>query len=529
MKYFIAFVLVALIFLGIYLKNILIISILPILILFSLLILFNLPAWKASAIASLFTLFISFLFTTQTINSWIIGAIFGIWNVGWLIFWAITFFNVFKLSGLLEDFKNWILKNSVQDIRFLSLILAFSLGALIEGITGFGTPWAYVVPILVSFGIPELKAITISAISNTAPVSFGAFGLPMIVLSSVTGLPIMLLSHAEAIITFIEAFFVVFLVLYIVDGIRGIKEAWPYALVAALSYGIVQYSVATYLGPYLPDVLGSISSIIALFIFSKFFKPKNTLMPKEIKIKKIKNFKKSFFALMFFIAFLAFWTFPFLPFTNFSLTSFEFKFYSEEFKKEFSVFYSFNPFAIGTGAFFAFLLSLLIIRPKIGIIKSAFETTAKQTFGAILTSIFVFSLAYTFNFVGFAYSIALYASQLGLLFFIISPFLGALGAALTGSNTSSNAIFGKIQYLTGIKLGFPPALLPIANSTGAELAKPIAPQTVSVGVTTSKYIGKEGEIIKNNFKYVLFLVSVLMLILFILMKVYPYPFMLYAS
>ncbi|MEM0480951.1 MAG: L-lactate permease [Candidatus Aenigmatarchaeota archaeon] len=511
-------ILLVIVVLAFYLKSLILISILPILLLFTLLIYFKFPAWKASAISSVFVLLVSIFYfqAFNSINAWLIGALFGIWNVSWLIFWTIFFFNVFKLTGLLEEFKNFILKNSVNDIRVLSLILAFSFGAIIEGITGFGTPWAYVVPILVSFGIPELKAITISAIANTAPVSFGAFGLPMITLASVTDLPLMILSHAEATITFIEAFLVTFLILYIVDGIRGIKEAWHFALIASLSYGIVQYLVATYLGPYLPDVLGSISSLIALFLASRFLKAKRI----QVELKS----KKSLIALFVFISFLAFWTFPFLPFINFSLIKFSYSLENSFAEKSFTVSYSFNPFSIGTGAFLAFLISLAVIKPKIEILKQALKNTLKQTYGAILTSLFVFSLAYTFNFIGFSYFIAYYASQLGFLFFIISPLLGTLGAALTGSNTSSNAIFGNIQYLTGIKLGFPEALLPIANSTGAELGKPIAPQTVSVGVTTSSYVGKEGEIIKNNFKYVMFLVACLIVILFVLSKIYPYPF-----
>ncbi|ABL88510.1 L-lactate permease [Pyrobaculum islandicum DSM 4184] len=511
-----------------------IIDITPIVVLFILLAGLKLSAWKATLISSIFTLLLAFLVGAppdQTMYAWLIGALFGLWSISWLIFWGITWFNTWRLTGHLDAFTSWLLRNIVNDIRVLSLALAWALGALIEGLIGFGTPWAYIVPMLISLGLPSLRAITVVAVANTAPVSYGAFGLPIITIAGVTGLPLMFMSSVAAHIVAVLSFFITFILLYVVDGWRGIREVWPFGLVGAFGYVIGQYTTAVYMGPYLADVIGSILSFIFIIAFSKIWKPKNIIKPTTIKINNIQDkgiVLKAWISLVVFIAVMGLWNSPISP-MKLNLATFSVSAYSEVLEKKVSVSYTFNLLATGTSALVAWLITIPIMGANREVVAKALRTTLSQTWGAVLTGIFVISLAFVFNFSGMAYSLAYLASGLGIWFIFISPFLGWLGAALTGSNTSSNALFGPFQAAMGTLLGLPQGLLPGLQTIGGELGKPVAPQTVSAGVSTTEYVRREGEVIRNNLKYSIGLVFLLLLIGIAYLTLYPYPFILHGK
>lgn len=504
----------------------------PILLLFVLLAGLRQSAWKATLIASLFTLFFAIALGVppdQTAAAWAIGALFGVWSISWLIFWGVAWFNTWRLTGHLDAFKYWMFQNITQDMRVLTIALVWALGALIEGLIGFGSPWAYIVPILVSLGLPTLRAITIMAVANTAPVSYGAFGIPVITLAGVTGLPLMFTSSAVAHVVAVLAMVITFLLLYLIDGWRGIREAWPAALMGGLGYILGQYTTAVYLGPYLPDIIGSITAFLFIIALSRVWRPANIVKPPRLDINAVDNDKvvRAWISLIIFVAVMGLWNSPISPFVKFSLATFKVSAFSTVLNKTVAVSYSFNPFATGTSALIAWLITLPIMGATKRVVAEALKTTWRQMWGAVLTGVFVISLGYVFNFSGMAYSLAHLATGVGLLFLVISPFLGWLGAALTGSNTSSNALFGPFQAAMATLLGMPAGLLPALQSVGAELGKPVAPQTVSTGVSTSEYVRREGEVIRNNLRYSISLVFVLVLIGALYLLLFPWPFMLH--
>src|SRR5205807_5765501 len=194
--------------------------------------------------------------------------------INWITFWGLIIFNTLVLTGIFERFKKWMIHHATADIRIQTIMLAWAFGALLEGLVGFGYPWAVVVPILVGLGIADLDAIRVAALANNAPVSYGALGAPILGLAAVTGLPMMALSASVGSIVAILALLPPWVLIYLVSGREGMIEAWPLAIVGSLSYILGQWPVAHYLGPYLPDLSGALVSFWVLFVFVKVWRPK---------------------------------------------------------------------------------------------------------------------------------------------------------------------------------------------------------------------------------------------------------------
>jgi lactate permease len=174
--------------------------------------------------------------------------------------------------------------------------------------------------------------------------------------------------------------------------------------------------------------------------------------------------------------------------------------------------FNFTPYSGGTSILVSWVVLLLILRPQWRIIPQVFSKTFKQMWGALLVAFFIFALAYIFVFTGMANSLAYGLSKIGVFFVVLAPILGWIGVALSGSNTATNAMFGPVQMLTGRLLNLPILLLPSFNSVGAEVGKPIAPQTASVGVSTSKLVRSEGQVIRHNMGWTLVVLAYLIVI-----------------
>jgi len=174
--------------------------------------------------------------------------------------------------------------------------------------------------------------------------------------------------------------------------------------------------------------------------------------------------------------------------------------------------FNWTPFVGGTAILVSWLIVTLLLRVNASQLAEIWKSTWQQMWGALLVGVFIFGLAYVYNYSGMAASLASAFSKIGVAFILVAPILGWIGVALSGSNTSTNAMFGKFQALVGQLLGFPPLLLPTLNSVGAEIGKPVAPQTASVGVSTTKYVRNEGAVIRHNMGWTFVLLVYLMLI-----------------
>src|SRR2546423_2082152 len=205
-------------------------ALIPVIVLLVLLAVFRVTAWLATLIGYILTLIIAIALwqmpLSNGIQAYLIGSANGIWAVDWITFWGVVIFNTLVVTGLFEHFKNWLVEQATQDVRVQAILLAWAFGALLEGLVGFGYPWAVVAPILVAFGIAELDAIRVAALANNAPVSYGALGAPIIGLAAVTGLPLLALSASIGKIVAVLALLPPWVLIYLVSGWRGAGGRW---------------------------------------------------------------------------------------------------------------------------------------------------------------------------------------------------------------------------------------------------------------------------------------------------------------
>ncbi|MDE2137203.1 MAG: L-lactate permease [Gammaproteobacteria bacterium] len=513
------------------------VALIPVVSLLVMLAVFRWPAWLATLIGSVITFALALAVwkmpMDQGSHAYVYGAATGVWNVDWITFWGMMLFNTLSVSGLFENFRRWLISKGSLDVRVQTMLFAWAFGALLEGLVGFGYPWAVVAPILISLGISDLNAIRVAAIANNAPVSYGALGAPIIALAAVTGYPLLALSGAVGTIVAVLALLPPWVLLYLVSGKEGMKGGWPLAVVGSLGYIAGQYPVARYLGPYLPDVTGSIVCFIALLILLKVWQPKSVLgyggvpvdaaTARQTQSHGLKSGEvlQAWLPFVVLLVVVAAWTGPWSPLPKVSWFKVQAVACSAlaaacPAKGNVTAVFNFAPW-VGGSAILASWIIVVALLLAMGKLKGAqigevLRRSFHQMWGACLVGVFIFGLAYTFNYSGMASSLAKGFSSLGTAFIVVCPILGFIGVALSGSNTSTNAMFGKFQALVGAQLGMPPLLLPSFNSVGAEIGKPVAPQTASVGVSTSKFVRKEGDVIRHNMGWTVILLAYLILI-----------------
>ena len=504
------------------------VALIPIIVILVMLAGLRISAWITAIVASIITYALAVAFwhapAGATLLAYIYGAATGFWAIDWIVIWGIIILNTMVAAGAMDKFKEWLVHSATADVRVQAILIAWSFGALLEGLVGFGYPWAFVAPILMSLGVIDIEAIRVAALANNAPVSYGALGVPIIILSAVTGLPLLHVSAAVGRVVALLALAPPWILIYLVSGKEGIKEAWPLAIVGSFSYILGQFPVSNYVGPYLPDIAGSLVSFIVVLLFLRVWKPKHIrgfggkiIDPSQVNSSQGRKFTAAEVAELFMpfivlIIVVVLGTGPWSTLPKIVPYVAAVKAISSITHKAMAVAFSFSPFVGGTFIMISWIIIALILRPPKDKFIQAMKTSGNQLWGAILTGIFMVALADVFNFSGMAATLAYSFSRVGLVFVVLAPILGWIGVALSGSNTSTNAMFGYLQYSVGLLLGLPPYLLPALNSVGAEIGKPVAPQTASVGVSTSKYLRKEGDVIRHNMGWTLVILIYLIII-----------------
>ncbi len=505
------------------------VALVPVVLLLFLLAGLRMSAWLAVLIGSIVTFLLALWVWKMPfgdgVRAYLYGSATGVWYVDWITFWGVMLFNTMVTTGAFDKLRRWLIQQGTRDVRVQTILFAWAFGALLEGLVGFGYPWAFVAPILITLGIPALDAIRVAAIANNAPVSYGALGAPIITLAAVTGMPLLALAGAVGKIVAILALLPPWILLYLVSGKEGMKGAWPLAVVGSLGYIAGQLPTSVYLGPYLPDVIGAIVCFACLLLLLKVWRPARTLGYGGVPVTAAQEAQAEghgltpgevflgWLPIIVLVVVVVVWTGPWSKLPSISglrlaVTA------ASGLPGGAPVAAAFNwtPFVGGSAILASWIVVALLFRINGTQLAEIWNKTWSQMWGACLVGVFIFGLAYVFNFSGMAGSLAKAFSVLGPYFIIVAPLLGFIGVALSGSNTSTNAMFGKFQALVGQVLGFPPMLLPVMNSVGAEIGKPIAPQTASVGVSTSEFVRNEGEVIRHNFGWTLVLLAYLVLI-----------------
>jgi L-lactate transport len=456
--------------------------------------------------------------------SWsvIYGCIYALWSIMWIVFAALWLYNLTVATGNFDLLRRWMEQHASGDACIQAILVAFCLGALIEGTAGFGAPVAITAFLLVGLGFQPRRAIVLSLIADTAPVAFGALGIPIVALAGVTGLDLMKLSAMEGRQSpFLSALLPAYLVWIVARG-KGLKRTWPAILVAGVSFALAQFFVSNYWGPWAADIIAALASIAALVIFLRFWKPgvatgSGAMPAGEINSLPV-SVSESFAAWLPWIllsAVMVLWSYTKLfqkGQITFAIPHLHNAILITLYGKPYAAKYSFQPLATGTAALFTTVLTALCLRVRPRIFFETGWRTLKQLRVPGLTVVLIVALAYLYNYSGMAYTLGAAAASAGAFFPVLSSYLGWTACFLSGSDTASNLLFGNLQVAAAHQLHLNPMLLAATNSSGAITGKMISPQNIAIGVTTVGLVGEEGRVLRSTFWHSIFLAALIALL-----------------
>ncbi|EXU67801.1 lactate transporter [Streptomyces sp. PRh5] len=498
----------------------------PLLLLFLLLGVFRVRAWIASVtgllVATAVAIGVYGMPFGTAVSGMAEGAVFGLFPVMWIVANAIWVYRMTRDSGDFDRLREAFSRVS-DDRRIQGLIIAFSFGALLEALAGFGAPVAICSVMLVALGLPAMRAVTVSLIANTVPVAWGGVGLPIITLGQVTGIPVDTLSRATAHLVPVLALFVPMLLLVVLDGARGVREVWPAAAVAGLAFAVPQYAVATFGPIQLVDIVAALASAGSVLLLTRFWQPRRSEhsartdaetpgggapTPTGVAATGVLTAPSRvdvFRAFAPYLVIIVFFTVSVVPSLKGVLkaatVTFEWPGLAVRTPRGEPVAlatYKFDWLATpGTVLLIAGVVTAMMLRIGARTALRAYGRTLSQLREAAGTVMAVLALAYVMNLSGQTATLGLFLATAGSFFVVLSPLLGWFGTAVTGSDTSSNSLFGALQVSAAQGTGMSPTLAAAANTAGGVLGKMMSPQNLAVGAAAVGLAGREGEILRR--------------------------------
>lgn len=476
------------------------------------------------------------------------GFAYGLWPIAWIIVAAVFLYKLTVKSGQFEVIRSSVL-SITDDQRLQVLLIGFSFGAFLEGAAGFGAPVAITAALLVGLGFNPLYAAGLCLIANTAPVAFGALGIPIIVAGQVTGIDAFKIGAMTGRQLPFLSIIVPFWLVAMMDGWRGIKETWPAALVAGASFAITQYFTSNFIGPELPDITSALVSLVSLTLFLKVWQPKRaedrevvgvsggaavmggfggprSTTPSPYSFGEILKAWSPFLILTVLVTIWTLKPFKALFAPGGALEHFVFMFAIPHLDQlvmkgapivatatAIPAVYKFDPIsATGTAIFLSAVVSMLVLKINIKNGLTSLGETFVELKLPILSIGMVLAFAFVTNFSGMSTTLALVLAGTGAAFPFFSPFLGWLGVFLTGSDTSSNALFGSLQATTAHQIGVNDTLLVAANTSGGVTGKMISPQSIAVACAATGMVGKESDLFRFTLKHSLLFAAMVGLI-----------------
>ncbi|MCY1399892.1 Glycolate permease GlcA [compost metagenome] len=477
------------------------------------------------------------------------GFAYGLWPIAWIIVAAVFLYKLTVKSGQFEIIRSSVL-SITDDQRLQVLLIGFCFGAFLEGAAGFGAPVAITAALLVGLGFNPLYAAGLCLIANTAPVAFGALGIPIIVAGQVTGIDAFKIGAMAGRQLPLLSVFVPFWLVFMMDGMKGVRETWPAAFVAGFSFAVTQYFTSNFIGPELPDITSALVSLVSLTLFLKIWQPKRsaevvgasvgaaavrstggfgqqrTTTPSPYSLGQIFKAWSPFLILTVLVTIWTLKPFKAMFAAGGSMYGWVFNFAIPHLDQmvikvapivtaptAIAAVFKLDPIsATGTAIFFSALISMLVLKInfKTGL------TTLKETFyelrWPILSIGMVLAFAFVTNYSGMSSTMALVLAGTGAAFPFFSPFLGWLGVFLTGSDTSSNALFSSLQATTAHQIGVNDTLLVAANTSGGVTGKMISPQSIAVACAATGLVGKESDLFRFTLKHSLFFATIVGLI-----------------
>jgi lactate permease len=529
-----------------------IVAVLPLVVLFVLLGVLRVRAWLASVVGLVVALIVAVVFYSMpvgdAVNSGLLGAAFGLFPIMWIVVNAIWVYNLTVETGHFDVLRRSFASIS-DDQRIQAIIIAFCFGALMEALAGFGTPVAITSVMLIALGFRPLKAATVALVANTAPVAFGALAVPITTLAAVTKLPVGDLGAMVGRQTPVLAVFVPLALVFIVDGRRALRQVWPAALVCGVTFAVFQYVASNFWSIPLTDIVASLASALAVLAFTRVWHPAEGYVettddeparrdsasqprisgnteeasPVEVALAAAESgttvrdtpgdvFRAYAPYLIIIVVFVLATRIsaitgvaPIKPgaggtglesvtriydWPGLHIVSGSGKAVETTFKLNILS-------AAGTLLLLSGLLTMIVLKVAAGRALRAYGRTLAQLKFAILTVMAVLALAFVMNESGETQTLGLWLAGAGGLFALLSPILGWLGVAVTGSDTSSNSLFGGLQVTAALQAHLPPTLLAAANSSGGVLGKMISPQNLAIVAGAVGLQGREGEIFRR--------------------------------
>jgi L-lactate transport len=442
------------------------------------------------------------------------GFLFAAWSILWIVFNALWLYNISIKTGSFDLLRRWMEQHAPADPCIQAILVAFSFGALLEGSAGFGAPVAVTAFLLLGLGFERQRAVVVSLVANTAPVAFGALGVPIIALAGVTGLDLAQLSAMVGRQLPLLSFLLPAYLAVLVAGWAGLRRSWPVAFVAGGSFAVAQFVVSNTWGPFVTDVIASIVSIASVVAFLRVWRTRRAALPSQAQpstenqrppgLERL-SFASSFFAWLPWVwlsLIMIVWSYFGLfrkGQLNLTLHQLHNQILITLYQKPYSAIFGFQPLAGGTAVLVASVLTALCFRVSARDFATCGTRALRQLIVPGLTVFMIVGLAYLYNYSGMAYTLGAAVAGVGSAFPIVSSYLGWIACFLSGSDTASNVLFGNLQVAAAHNLHLSEVLMAATNSSGAVTGKMISPQNIAVGVTTVALIGQEGTILRLTF------------------------------
>ena len=473
------------------------------------------------------------------------GAAYGLLPIGWIVLNVIFLYQLTSEAGLFATLRHSI-TTVTRDTRLQLLLVAFSFGAFFEGASGFGTPVAITGALLIGLGFTPLAASGLSLIANTAPVAFGALGTPIIALQGVTGLDLYKLSAMVGRQLPFFAILVPFWLIWAYAGASGVAGVWPAILVAGTSFAVLQFVVSNFHGPWLVDILASVGSIGAVVVFLRVWQPSDrwtATWGRETSAATAdgpgpalpaRDVFRAWVPWLILSVLVFIWGIPQVraALDNISVVRIPVPTLHMHVLRTPPVVAAPSPeaamfnlnwlSATGTGIFVASILAGLVMGRSVGQLASTYVRTLKLVATSLLTISAMMAIGFTTRYSGLDATLGLAFAGTGMLYPFFGTLLGWLGVALTGSDTSSNVLFGSLQKITAEQLNLSPTLMAAANSSGGVMGKMIDAQSIVVASTATRWYGHEGDILRFVFWHSIVLACLVGLLVFLQAYVPPF-------
>ncbi len=484
------------------------------------------PAWQASLGGLLVGLVMAVLPWRMPVglalDSVAAGIAFALWPVMWIAFNALILYNVAVVSGRFDAFRNWVLEHLPADRRVVLIVIGFCFGALLEGIAGFGSTIAITSSLLIMIGWSPLEALTYTLIFDTAPVAYGALGIPVTVLGVVTHQSDTVLGAMVGRQLPLLALLLPFYVMAVFGGRRSVAALWPLLLVAGSSFAAIQFGVSNFAEYRLTDVFASLGSLLITIGFLQLWRPApDASYAASLQMAAAGAASRPISPWQGWIPWIVV-SLVVIVWTQLRIASIgaiqipwpglDKAVFVTLYHKPYGAIWTFQPLATGTAILLAAALTAALFGLRAREFLACVVLTWRQVRLAVMTVSLIMGLAYLMNYAGMTYTLGDAAAHLGVLFTIASAFLGWIAVALSGSDTSGNALFGNLQVVAAHQLGLNPILFAATNSSGGVMGKMISPQNISTGVSVTSLKGQEGLVFSRTFKHSVALTLVVALI-----------------